>query len=83
MKQMAKEPGDLVRLEEWEMRNPDRIDVIIEALRETWSRVPDWRLGQLIVNLTRSLGHQDPFFIEDEEMLKAIQSIFTQHQEVV
>lgn len=36
------------------MRNPDRIDVIIEDLRKVWKASPDQRLTQLIMNHTRT-----------------------------
>jgi len=32
------------------MRDPNRIDRIIELLRQAWHRNPDWRLNQLIIN---------------------------------
>ena len=47
------------------MRNPERIDRIIEKLREAWKIVPDWRLGQLVSNL-QGPGVQDVFFLEDD-----------------
>ncbi len=34
------------------MRNPERIDRMVERLRALWHAHPDMRLGQLIVNLT-------------------------------
>ena len=36
------------------MRNPARIDILIEKLRLLWHTSPDIRLGQLIVNLSRN-----------------------------
>ena len=35
---------------EKQMRDVNRIDEIIEALRECWKQYPDLRLGQLIYN---------------------------------
>ena len=46
------------------MRNPDRIDRIIEELRQEWHRQPDSRLCQLVSN-TVGLGPQDIFYVED------------------
>jgi uncharacterized protein YihD (DUF1040 family) len=54
------------------MRNPERIDAVIEAVRKEWKQVPDWRLGQLIVNISRAAGKMDPFFLEDDMLLKVI-----------
>lgn len=58
------------------MRNPNRIYDIMEALTQGWTRVPDWRFGQLIENLKRYIGKDDLFYIEDDEMLKYIESYF-------
>ena len=53
------------------MRNPKRIDEIIEALRIYWKQYPDLRLGQLIYNLNKS-GNRDVFFPEDDKWLEWI-----------
>lgn len=54
------------------MRNPNRIDEIIETVREEWKKVPDWRLGQFIVNISRAAGYSDPFFLEDDRLMKVL-----------
>ena len=54
------------------MRDPNRIDMIIEAVRNEWKKVPDWRLGQLISNISRAAGQPDPFFMEDDRLIKVI-----------
>ena len=53
------------------MRDPKRIDKIINKLRDLWKTYPDLRLGQLIVNLTPN--GKDPFYIEDEDLEKEIE----------
>jgi uncharacterized protein YihD (DUF1040 family) len=45
------------------MRDPERIDRIVALLADLWHREPDWRLGQLVVNVAGS----DPFSMEDDE----------------
>ena len=35
------------------MRDPARIDPMLELVRQVWMRSPDLRLGQLIVNAVR------------------------------
>ena len=52
------------------MRNLDRIPTICDRLAKLWAKVPDWRLGQLLVNLI----NQDPFYMEDEEFLDYLES---------
>ena len=48
------------------MRDPERIDRIIEKLRLAWHEAPDWRLGQLISNLGGP-GVQDVFHPGDDD----------------
>lgn len=55
------------------MRDINRIDPFLEKLGKLWKKVPDWRFGQIIENV---LGGTDPFFIEDEEMIKKFENYF-------
>lgn len=48
------------------MRNPERINRVIESIRRVWHLVPDWRLGQLLCNLSREVGTWNSFFVEDD-----------------
>lgn len=57
------------------MRDVKRIDKFCEKLAEYWKLVPDWRFGQLMVNFFGTL-HIDPFFIEEEDMLKLLDDYF-------
>jgi len=45
-------------------RDPDRIDRVIEKIRKIWKANPDWRIGQLVVNMTQR-GKQI-FYVEDD-----------------
>lgn len=54
------------------MRDPARINNILQQLGKLWEQVPDWRLGQLFCNLQRHEG-ADLFFYEDDKLLKAIE----------
>lgn len=51
------------------MRNPKRIDVVIEELRSLWKSIPDYRFAQLFMNLVET---PDPFYMEDEYLIKRI-----------
>ena len=53
------------------MRDPNRIYKICNALAEQWSRVPDQRLMQLIVNL-QSYEDEDLFFCEDKDFIRIL-----------
>ena len=52
-----------------EMRDPNRIDPMIERLRQVWKANPDLRLAQLICNAT---SLDDPYYIEDDELQKRL-----------
>ena len=45
------------------MRDPNRIDKVLAAVGDVWKQYPDWRLGQLLFNLT---GRYDMFYVEDD-----------------
>ena len=52
------------------MRNPQRIKEILKELEIFWYNNSDLRLGQIISNLSYELsGDNDPFFIEDDNIL--------------
>ena len=52
------------------MRNPQRIDDILELLRYAWKRNPDLRFFQLMDYLCP--GEVDKFFLEDSDLLQRI-----------
>lgn len=57
------------------VRNPDRIPVILDELREFWNQHPDWRLGQIVANLNyEATGTNDPFYIEDDVLLELLKN---------
>jgi len=56
-----------------EMRDPNRIPLILDQLRSCWLRYPDLRLGQLIID---AAGYDNPFFLEDDDLIKAINDMF-------
>jgi hypothetical protein len=56
------------------MRNPERIDKVINQIRDIWKCVPDLRLGQLILNV---ISDTDLYYIEDDVLLKLIKDLYT------
>ena len=61
------------------MRDPNRIDEFCNELARMWHKVPDWRFGQLIDNLTKEYHHEthrDIFFVEDDELLAFFNKYF-------
>lgn len=62
------------------MRDPARIDEIIEALRTAWKQAPDERLGQFLDNCAM-IDRNDNYFsrlrnMEDDKWLEAIKTRF-------
>ncbi len=58
------------------MRDKNRIPIILNELERIWNANPDLRLGQIIVVATKSKSPcPEVFYIEDEDLLKGIQSI--------
>ena len=52
-------------------RDPERIDPMIDALRALWHRHPDYRLAQLIVNLTGKVS-PEVYSFEDAPLERSI-----------
>lgn len=66
------------------MRDPNRIDEFCATLAEMWHKVPDWRFGQLICNIFGDAFNQrlaDPFYIEDEVMIREMKNYFNKEKE--
>lgn len=64
------EEYDILRKGCSSVRNPDRIPEILKELEQFWKQVPDWRLGQVISNLSYEMtGNNDPFYTEDDKLL--------------
>lgn len=57
------------------MRDINRIDPFLKRLGKCWKKVPDWRFGQLMVNVLGSLD-QDAFFPEDDKMIEYFENFF-------
>ena len=58
------------------MRDKNRIPKILNELELIWKDNPDLRLGQIIMIATRPKNPcPEVFYIEDEDILKGIQSI--------
>ena len=61
------------------MRDPNRIDKFCLDLAKIWHEVPDWRFGQLMINI---MSHyiteygRDAFYVEDDNFMKWMQAQF-------
>lgn len=53
------------------MRDPNRIDPMVDFLRAYWKANPDLRLGQIIGNAF----HGDPYHVEDEELIERMKDV--------
>ena len=62
------------------MRDINRIDEVLAALKENWEKVPDWRLGQLLCNLQSAAGN-DLFYVEDDEFVELLEEYFNKGEE--
>lgn len=56
------------------MRDPARIDEMLDLVRGIWKRQPDLRLGQLLYNAARmrEANLHDSFSIEDGDLRKGL-----------
>lgn len=60
------------------MREPERIDRMLDLVRELWKRYPDLRFNQLMDSLTREFSQvnddADLFYLEDDLFEKFLQT---------
>lgn len=55
------------------MRDINRIDKFCAELAEQWKKYPDFRFGQMMMNIFGSM-REDPFFPEDNVMMEYIKN---------
>ena len=56
------------------MRDPNRIKPFLEKIEKLWSENPDWRFGQLVINVTNTgVINTEIFHMEEDEFLKKIE----------
>ena len=55
------------------MRDPKRIDVILQEIGAIWHKYPDMRLGQLIGNV---LEGPSLYYVEDDSLVKALKDMY-------
>lgn len=62
------------------MRDPNRIKPILETIEKVWTKWPDFRLMQMLLNCSSHKGNgqyiPDPYFIEDDDFLMRFQEIY-------
>lgn len=56
-------------------REIDRIEVVLDKVRQTWYSNPDMRLGQLLLNL-ESYYHTDLYHVEDDELVRRLEEVY-------
>ena len=62
------------------MRDPKRIDVILQEIGAIWHKYPDMRLGQLIGNVLEGLSL---YYVEDDSLVKALKDMYEGAEEPV
>ena len=59
------------------IRDPNRIDAMLELIRKLWTQSPDLRLGQIVVG---AVAPQEPcpevFYIEDTELYSRLERYY-------
>lgn len=54
------------------MRDPARIERILELVRKVWYDGPDLRLTQIIMNVLSM--NSDPYYVEDDKLEDALKA---------
>lgn len=59
-------------------------DALLQAVTRLRQLFPEWRLGQLVANLTTAAGCQSPeaiWDVEDDQLLAAAQRLITRNRD--
>ena len=65
-------------------RDPNRIDRMIELLREAWRLSPHERLTQLVINATDTRHDCGPvYYMDDDEMERRLRDLVSGTRKVV
>ena len=62
------------------MRDPKRIDGILQEISNIWHKYPDMRLGQLIGNV---LEGASLYYVEDDGLVNALKDMYSEAKETV
>ena len=62
------------------MRDPKRIDVILQQISNIWHKYPDMRLGQLIGNVLEGAAL---YYVEDDGLVNALKDTYEGAKEKV
>lgn len=52
------------------MRDPKRIDIVLQQLATLWKATPDLRLGQMILNVMNDV---QLYYIEDVDLISTLE----------
>ena len=59
-------------------RRPERIEPMLELLREAWLLAPNWRLTQLVINASDTNHNCGPVFhLSDQEMERRLKRLIS------
>lgn len=56
-------------------RAADRIDPFLQKVGDYWKKCPDWRFGQLLINVL-GYSERDPFFLEEDDFIELLDTFF-------
>ena len=62
------------------MRDPDRIEPMLQLIKDIWYTQTDIRLTQMIMNALEM--HQDPYYVEDDRLYKALKEYKEKNKEL-
>ena len=58
------------------MRDPGRIDEMVELLRALWRNYPEWRLAQLVLNAhSIAAAPEEAYFAEDDVLERGLRML--------
>ena len=56
------------------MRDPNRIEIVLNEIKEIWKKHPDLRLCQLLLNLVANPNSL--YYVEDDILIKGLKDLY-------
>lgn len=59
--------------EEFNMKDSNRIDILLERIKKIWKKYPDLRFGQFLCNCN---NYTVLYYVEDDQLIKILENFY-------
>ena len=62
------------------MKDPKRIDELLETVKSIWEKSPDLRLLQLLINSLINIKSEYFYYLEDKELIESLNKYYNSRE---